>query len=669
MNAHRLLAAGMIAFQTWLLFLVGERIVPVLVLVGLAWGVFGTPPELLRARKWPARVALGFGMALLYWFRVGQAEPSQLPQLTWSLPVAGWLISVQTLELLGHAPCHRLPGLAAALPVLALFILFGSRATPVSSATALSWSVVGVSIWAFIQQSSVLDESTREKSGANRWLLSCMLLSAVALLAWQFEAAIATQALRLQTAVMGQLARRVSTGGLARTYNWNTTLSGVTAQKQLDPSGIALTVYCQVPPGYLRSAAYDVLAGTRWTSSGGRDMRLTPIEPAQSLPPPSPTAQVPKGRELVFAIDEAARGPLTRLDIRNEKGRGVAFFAPLKVAYAQGAGGDLVLSEHGIVKQGLDTTQIYTVWVAPESRQAPPPQETTDRLLEVPSTLGPALGPLIAHLPGGQQSVEQKVAAVEDYFRRYFRYSLQGFETPRAENPLAYFLRARPAAHCEFFASAAVMLLRQQGIPARYVMGYVVTELEEEDGDFWLARNRNAHAWAEAYDSRRQQWLIVEATPGVHVPKTLGGSGSQFTAANNNSADRPFSQSKQSTLEAFWIWLTPENFSEILWRLVAAVLAVGTVWMTARWLWMARPRTYAARRHALLRRLDRQIARKSLRRRSGETLHQFAERLRARTPPDPWLVRAADWYIDYANSIYSGEKSSQLPLPLPVYRI
>ena len=37
----------------------------------------------------------------------------------------------------------------------------------------------------------------------------------------------------------------------------------------------------------------------------------------------------------------------------------------------------------------------------------------------------------------------------------------------------------------------------------------------------WIARNRDAHAWVEAFDQERSQWVIVESTPGVDVPKSL----------------------------------------------------------------------------------------------------------------------------------------------------
>jgi hypothetical protein len=65
------------------------------------------------------------------------------------------------------------------------------------------------------------------------------------------------------------------------------------------------------------------------------------------------------------------------------------------------------------------------------------------------------------------------------------------------------------AAHCEYFASAAVLLLRSLGIPARYVTGFLAHEAE---GGRTTVRQRDAHAWAEAWLDGAG-WVTVEATP------------------------------------------------------------------------------------------------------------------------------------------------------------
>src|SRR5690606_8512718 len=54
------------------------------------------------------------------------------------------------------------------------------------------------------------------------------------------------------------------------------------------------------------------------------------------------------------------------------------------------------------------------------------------------------------------------------WLRRDFRYTLQP-ETPEGVHPLQAFLTLTHKGHCEYFASAFVLLLRAQNIPARVV--------------------------------------------------------------------------------------------------------------------------------------------------------------------------------------------------------
>ena len=79
------------------------------------------------------------------------------------------------------------------------------------------------------------------------------------------------------------------------------------------------------------------------------------------------------------------------------------------------------------------------------------------------------------------------------------------------DRPL-YFLRSIHSGHCEMFASATVMLLRSQGIPARYVTGIVCGE---QTGNFRVCRRRDLHAWVEAWDQKRRGWYYVETTPAA----------------------------------------------------------------------------------------------------------------------------------------------------------
>lgn len=85
-------------------------------------------------------------------------------------------------------------------------------------------------------------------------------------------------------------------------------------------------------------------------------------------------------------------------------------------------------------------------------------------------------------------------------------------QTPASgqERPfLEYFLGESRRGYCVHFATALTLLLRMEGIPARYVSGYLVTVGPERTVS---VLDRNAHAWTEVY-LEGYGWYPVEATP------------------------------------------------------------------------------------------------------------------------------------------------------------
>jgi hypothetical protein len=81
----------------------------------------------------------------------------------------------------------------------------------------------------------------------------------------------------------------------------------------------------------------------------------------------------------------------------------------------------------------------------------------------------------------------------------------------QTQDPVAEFLFEKKRGYCEYFASAAALLLRLQGIPCRYVTGFVVQEWNRKGGHF-VVREADAHAWIEAYDPQ-QGWISADPTP------------------------------------------------------------------------------------------------------------------------------------------------------------
>ena len=73
--------------------------------------------------------------------------------------------------------------------------------------------------------------------------------------------------------------------------------------------------------------------------------------------------------------------------------------------------------------------------------------------------------------------------------------------------------------YCMYYATAMVMLLRHEGIPARFVEGFLPGE---RVGMQETVRTQNAHAWVEVYFPRFG-WVTFDPTPRG-TPQVSAGS-------------------------------------------------------------------------------------------------------------------------------------------------
>jgi hypothetical protein len=144
-----------------------------------------------------------------------------------------------------------------------------------------------------------------------------------------------------------------------------------------------------------------------------------------------------------------------------------------------------------------------------------PPEEVEDR--HVPERESDALEKVAAELELDGKSSEQKVNAVRQFFQNHFSYRRwqdRDRLAPPGETPLAKFLLRTRKGHCEYFATATVLLLRKLGIPARYAVGYGV---HEASGNGYVVRQRDAHAWCIYWDDVQKIWRDLDTTPASWV--------------------------------------------------------------------------------------------------------------------------------------------------------
>ena len=103
------------------------------------------------------------------------------------------------------------------------------------------------------------------------------------------------------------------------------------------------------------------------------------------------------------------------------------------------------------------------------------------------------------------------VQIITNYVNNSARYSLNTGRMDDSYTDFAqWFLEDSDTGYCVHFATAAAVLLRAAGIPARYVTGYMVNC---EAGKPVTVESDRAHAWVEYYDEFLNTWVIIEPTP------------------------------------------------------------------------------------------------------------------------------------------------------------
>ena len=133
------------------------------------------------------------------------------------------------------------------------------------------------------------------------------------------------------------------------------------------------------------------------------------------------------------------------------------------------------------------------------------------------------------HWSGGK-NVKEITAWIRQYLAEQYTYQLKPETVPEGKDPLAYFLFESGRGNSVHFASAAVVLYRMFGIPARYVVGYEVPAAlfsVQPNGTYTaIAQGDNAQAWAEIYVPGIG-WMPEDLTPGVIGTYEQVGPGSE----------------------------------------------------------------------------------------------------------------------------------------------
>lgn len=270
------------------------------------------------------------------------------------------------------------------------------------------------------------------------------------------------------------------------------------------------------------------------------------------------------------------------------------------------------------------------------------PERLLALYLRTPPGEDPRVRALALRVTRGAAGDLAKARAVERYLRSAYGYSLfSGGEGSGLED----FLFRTKEGNCEYFASAAAVLLRHAGVPARLVSGFLADSFNEY-GNFYDVRQSQAHAWTEAY-VRGQGWVRVDATPSGSAASAWGrrfaGRLSRWVEAGNVNWYRHVigydTYAQRNTFHRLGLAVSRWNLARALgWLAAAAALA-----FLLRAAWRARPRR--ARRQAaldLFSRAQALLEDAGLPREPWQTPREYAAFVSARRPDLAAVARLAE---------------------------
>ncbi|TWU34374.1 transglutaminase-like domain-containing protein [Novipirellula artificiosorum] len=468
-------------------------------------------------------------------------------------------------------------------------------------------------------------------------------------------------------------------------YVRGATLGAVRRDMMSNPEEIALRVFADQSPGYLRGTAFDFYSRRNWYPASRHTLDAEYFSPDMD-----DTAVEARGRATTelrsgsrselrrFQIEGAPNDVIGTIEVRNIPMKGNTVFMPLASNWIEARSGRVTLSRNRTVRHGVNVLSPYVLGVARTSETDAMSETRRRTLLSIPENLRAVVEPLAQRLCEGVSEPRDKAKRVAAFFQSTFSYSLDLPQLSQSQDPIRYFLENEHPAHCELFASATAMLLRAEEVPTRYVTGYVVSELHE-DQVYWVARNRDAHAWVEAYDERSQVWFPVEATPGrQYRTVTVDESQLSDTYASGQDGDDE-ADFAQSWLSSTWAFLATLRASNPLLKVFQ--FAQGPLFLLVSvLLWKryqianassANPVDILSRK--MLRQVDRRMKRASLVRQGNETMHQFAARIEntfppSKTPVQPCVDEVADWYRRFAEARYRGETPEPFTGAPPKFR-
>jgi hypothetical protein len=266
----------------------------------------------------------------------------------------------------------------------------------------------------------------------------------------------------------------------------------------------------ELPPTYLREASYQIFhsRNNEWFAGGPR----SDFEPVVALLTNQLSWPLLPGKSTTSSVNIACYLNGHAMDA-NPEGLlplppGSASLDNLNAYLLQKSPqGDIIAEGPGLV--------IFDARYGPGETVDSAPDTNWDYY--VPTNERPAMQQVIAEMKLHSHDEKKVLNSVAVFFQKNFSYSvwLGPDKVPTTnETAVSRFLLSSRNGHCEYFATATVLLLRELKIPARYAVGYYVHEATHNG---YVVRERDAHAWCLVWNAEKKAWEDFDTTPGSWV--------------------------------------------------------------------------------------------------------------------------------------------------------
>lgn len=216
----------------------------------------------------------------------------------------------------------------------------------------------------------------------------------------------------------------------------------------------------------------------------------------------------------------------------------------------------------------------------------PDPAGVKEKYLQLPDHLPERIKELASSITASSGNRYDAVLAVENYLRDHYVYALDTKVPAEGTDFVDDFLFQTKEGYCNHFSTAMAVLLRSQGIPARYVKGFAPGKEEVGQPGRYLVNEGDAHSWVEVYFPA-EGWIPFDPTPGFLMTASHEGTSAPALQSANVRGTSYFTEmyvGMKDMLSGAIDYVVKQKLliSGIIGAAILLIAAVKTVWRSRK---------------------------------------------------------------------------------------